>query len=69
MTRILTLLALIAAAVLLIRARWQRWQRKRRGEPEPEIHGPKPVTWVIVAIVLIYGLLIGYQLLWGTWAS
>lgn len=64
--RILFLFAMIAIAGLLVRARWQRWRRHRRGEPEPERHGPSAIMLLVIALLLVYGLLIGYQLFVGS---
>ncbi|AWN14933.1 hypothetical protein [Salinisphaera sp. LB1] len=65
--RVIFWLAAIAIVVLLIRARWQRWQRRRRGEPEPVQQGPRTITLVVIALLLVYGLLIGYRLFVGDW--
>lgn len=65
--RILFWLAAIAIIVLLVRARWQRWRRHRRGEPEPIQRGPRTITLVIIALLLVYGLLIGYRVFVGDW--
>lgn len=65
--RVIFWLAAIAIVVLLIRARWQRWQRRRRGEPEPVQQGPRTITLVVIALLLVYGLLLGYRLFVGDW--
>lgn len=65
--RVIFWLAAIAIVVLLVRARWQRWQRRRRGEPEPVQQGPRTITLVVIALLLVYGLLIGYRLFVGGW--
>lgn len=61
--RLLLWLFAIAIVALLARARWQRWRRARRGEPEPD--GPRTITLIIVALVVVYSLWIGYRLLVG----
>lgn len=63
--RIMFWLGTIAIVVLLVRARWQHWRRRRRGEPEPVQQGPRTITLVVIALLLVYGLLIGYRLFVG----
>lgn len=65
--RILFWLAALAVIVLLVRARWQRWARRWRGEPEPIPQGPRSITLVVIALLLVYGLLLGYRLFVGDW--
>lgn len=63
--RVLFWFAAIGLLIWLIRARWQRWQRRRRGEPEPVQTGPRTISLVVVAILIVYGVLISYRLLVG----
>lgn len=49
----------------LVRARWQRLRRRLRGEPEPPRQGPRTITLLVAAIVIVYALLIGYRLVVG----
>lgn len=55
------LIALLVAG-LLIRDKWLRMRRRMRGQPEPVHEGPRTITLVVVAIVLVYGVLIGYRI-------
>lgn len=55
----------LSIAGLLIRDRWLRWRRKMRGEPEPVQQGPRTITLVVIAIVLVYGVAIGYRIFVG----
>lgn len=58
------LLALIIAG-LLIRDRWRSWRRRMRGEPAPVEQGPRTVTLLVIAIVLVYGVLLSYRIFVG----
>ncbi|MDA3919841.1 MAG: hypothetical protein PF501_04020 [Salinisphaera sp.] len=60
--RVIFWLIALGIAGLLIRDRWLRMRRKMRGEPEPVQEGPRTITLVVIAIVLVYGLLIGYRI-------
>jgi hypothetical protein len=62
MLKILFWLLLLFFIYLLARQRLQKGLRRWRGLPEPEPKGPKTVTLVIIALVLVYGLLISYRL-------
>lgn len=58
------LLALLIAG-LLIRDRWRSWRRRMRGEPPPVAQGPRTVTLLVIAIVLVYGVLLSYRIIVG----
>lgn len=60
--RVIFWLIALGIAGLLIRDRWLRMRRKMRGEAEPVQEGPRTITLVVIAIVLVYGLLIGYRI-------
>lgn len=63
--RVIFWLIALAVAGLLIRERWQAWRRRMRGEPAPVQQGPRTVTLVVIAIVLVYGVLLGYRIFAG----
>ena len=58
-------LVALGIAGLLIRDRWLRWRRRMRGEPEPVQQGPRTISLVVIAILLVYSVAIGYRIFVG----
>lgn len=63
--RVVFWLIALAVAGFLIRDRWQAMRRRMRGEPVPVQQGPRTITLVVIAIVLVYGVLLGYRIFVG----
>ena len=53
---------LLALIFFGVRARYQRFRRRMRGEPEPEQQGPRTVTLILIATALVYGGVIVFRL-------
>lgn len=62
MVKFISWLLLLGVLLFLLRSNFQRLKRRWRGEPEPKQQGPRLITRILIVIVIVYSVLLGYQL-------